>query len=99
MGQKAKNAGKKKSKVSSNNTEIKYHRRSVVSLVGDSRHPPSKQWMEEVDMMLKNNFSISQAKEKCKKGRGCVRQTDLVKNTHIFKPEEGCENIWNTPRV
>jgi hypothetical protein len=97
MGQKAKNAGKKKSKVASNKTKIKT--RGVVSLVGDSRHPPSKEWMEEVDMMLKENFSATAALENCKKGRACVRQTDLVKNAHIFKPDEGFENIWNSPRV
>ena len=97
MGQKAKNAGKKKSKVSHRPKKDTWE--GLVSLVGDSRQPPSKQWMEEVDMMLKDNFSAYVAVEKCKKGRGCVRQTDLVKNAHIFKPDEGCENIWNSPSI
>ena len=55
--------------------------------------------MEEVDMMLKGNFSASVAVEKCKKGRMCVRNTDLVKSPCVFIPEDDVRHMWNSPRV
>jgi hypothetical protein len=105
MGQKAKNAGKKKSNPSSGklanapSCEYGNPKKGIISLVGDSRYPPSKEWMEEVDMMLKSNFSASVAVEKCKKGRACVRSTDLVKSPCVFIPEDDVRHMWNSQRV
>jgi len=97
MGQKAKNAGKKKSKVASNKPQSKTY--GAISLVGNPRQPPTKQWMEEVDSMLKDNFSAAASVEKCKIGRACVRQTDLVKNATKFIPYPEYKDLWNSPRV
>ena len=105
MGKKSRNAGSKKSKPSAGklanapSCEYGCHRGGLISLVGNSNNPPSKEWMEEVDMMLKGNFSASVAVEKCKKGRMCVRSTDLVKSPCIFIPEDDVRHMWNSPRV
>ena len=91
MGQKAKNAGKKKSKVSSRVSQGN----QILCVKGSVNNPPSKEFLEEVDAMVKYNFSISSSRQGYR-GRRIMRSTDLCKTPCVFKPSiEKIDEIWN----
>ena len=75
MGQKAKNAGKKKSKSACNKVE---GRQGIIRLTGKKGQEPSQEFINEVSEILKTNFHSHLTR----KFRGNeLRNTDIDRNT------------------
>ena len=78
MGQKAKNAGKKKSKVASNKKQIG---KQIVKIKANG----SNEFLQEVGYILRDNVTTAKYLQDYNGGT-CLRKTDFIKKSFTYIP-------------